>query len=62
LAKVASSDLAGPQPGFRRQQHDHCVAKGVPGCGGEGEQVIDSVSGKNFCLLAGHPNNQIDLK
>ena len=36
-----TGDLARPQPGLGRQQHDHAIAQRIAGATGKDEEIID---------------------
>ena len=53
-------DLAGPQSGFDRQQHDQLVPDGVAGVAGKDEEAIQLMIRKCLRLLARHLNPRLE--
>ena len=45
-------DLASPQAGFDRQQHDQLVTEGVTGVAGKDQEAFNLLIGKYLCLFA----------
>src|SRR5262249_6948596 len=55
-------DLAGPQPGFERQQHDGAISEWIPISASQSQQPADVAFVDDFCLLAGHLTAETENK
>ena len=52
-------DLARPQAGLGRQQHDHAIAQRIAGAAGKDQQIVEIGCGQKFCLFAWHYDSNV---